>query len=232
MALNVSRRSRVSRTTAICCVASLAGALLVLNSAFVAGTVARPSVSLRGGVRNPSMMAEAEDSSALVKVTEDNIKTTAGVVAGLVGALFGGLWVGAAFFAASSYLVRKDDDVALALRGLSKGALESLNFAANMDGKYKVTGKIGEQVSGAVNSSLKPADKSNLDSAVKSVSDQVSGLDKEVGIKSTLGKFATQAGDLAATAVDKAVEFNSKNKVTDQIAAKVTELTKDKKPKA
>eukprot|EP00403_Amphidinium_massartii_P024635 CAMPEP_0178404734 /NCGR_PEP_ID=MMETSP0689_2-20121128/18040_1 /TAXON_ID=160604 /ORGANISM="Amphidinium massartii, Strain CS-259" /LENGTH=225 /DNA_ID=CAMNT_0020025735 /DNA_START=79 /DNA_END=756 /DNA_ORIENTATION=+ len=223
----MARRSRVPRVVSLCCLALAAAA---------AGTA---FVGLRAAPRVPSAtarMAEggasSSESAALVKIDDANVKATASVLAGIAGLLVGGIWIGAGLFAASSYAARREDDVGSALRGVSKTALEALNFASNMDGKYKVTDNLSKTVSSAAEKNLKPADKANLDSAVGTVTSSVGDLDKEVGIKGTLGNIVLSASDLAAQAVDKLLDFNEKNKVTDKLASQVSDLaSKAQSPK-
>ena len=119
---------------------------------------------------------------ALIAVTEESKLTTAGAITGLAGLLLGGVWVGAAGFAAGSYLARKkDDDVSKALNGIAGAGLEVLNFASNLNTKYEVTGKISSSFNDAVKSN--DTDLSALDG----VSSAVTNFDKDVGIQKTLG---------------------------------------------
>jgi len=226
----MARRSRVSRAASLCCLAVAALVGLTIYKA----TASAAFVGLRSTARNLGALgrqAEAkqgapqtEKSSALVKIDEENIKATGSVLAGLAGLLVGGLWIGAGLFAAASYAGRKDDDVGNALRGFSKSALEALNFTATMDSKYKVTDQVGKTVSTAVDKNLKEKDKETLNSAVSSVSGSVEDLDKEVGIKATLGSLVLTANDFSAQAVEKLLDFNEKNKVTDKLSEQVKGL--------
>ncbi|CAE8646425.1 unnamed protein product, partial [Polarella glacialis] len=95
--------------------------------------------------------AEKTSSMALVKVNEENSVTTAGVLGGLVGLFVGGVWVGGALFAASSYLARKkDDDLAAGLKGIAAGGLEALNYVDYLNVKYEVTDQVGSALSNAL----------------------------------------------------------------------------------
>mmetsp|Transcript_36299 Transcript_36299/g.85176 ORF Transcript_36299/g.85176 Transcript_36299/m.85176 type:complete len:228 (+) Transcript_36299:91-774(+) len=225
----MARRSRVPRAVSLCCLALAAAAS---GAAFVGLRSSPRALGATPRFAEGGAPAPAPESSALVKIDEDNVKATAGVLAGLAGLLVGGLWIGAGLFAASSYAARREDDVGAALRGVSRTALEALNFGANMDGKYQVTGSLSKTVASAAEKNLKPADKANIDSAVGSVSSSVEGLDKEIGIKDTLGNLTLTASDLAAQAVEKLLDFNAKNKVTDKIASQVSDLaSKAQSPK-
>mmetsp|Transcript_52912 Transcript_52912/g.97902 ORF Transcript_52912/g.97902 Transcript_52912/m.97902 type:complete len:239 (-) Transcript_52912:65-781(-) len=227
----MARRSRVSRAALLCCVAlaTLVGLTIykaAASSAFV-GLRSRTlgSISRQAEGKGKAAPAPAPESGgALVKIDEANVKATGSVLAGLAGLLVGGLWVGAGLFAAASYAGRKDDDVGKAIKGVSQTALEALNFTANMDSKYKVTDNLGKSVSSAVEKNVKSEDKATLDSAVNTVSGSVADLDKEVGIKATLGSIVLTATDLSAQAVEKLLDFNEKNKVTDKLAEQASNL--------
>merc|ERR1711920_385696 len=139
---------------------------------------------------------------------------------GVAGLLFGGVWIGAAVFAAASYVVRQEDnDVAKALKGVSGSALQVLNFGSYINDKYEVTGKVGGAIKGAVGEE----GAKTIDSVVESVK----SADKDIGIKDSLGKIATSAGDIANQAVEKAIETNKEYKLTDQIVEKVSDVTKN-----
>lgn len=201
---------------------------------FTSGTA--PTLGPRAAGRSVAALAEAAaapapaPSAALVKVTEQSTITTAGVLGGVVGLLLGGVWVGGALFTISSYLARqKDDDVAKALKGAASGSLEAINYAAYVNEKYTLTDKLGSAISSAVDSA-----KSNPETkeAVTTVSGVLNGageaiksFDKEVGIQATLGSILTAGGDLAAQALQKAIDLDKQYKITDQVKEKINEVT-------
>ncbi|CAE8610421.1 unnamed protein product [Polarella glacialis] len=171
--------------------------------------MAVPSMRPRPLVTSFSMEAEAapgQSSMALVKVDKENTMATAGVLAGVAGVLVGGVWLGGALFAATSYLVRKDDDLSKGLSGVATGSLEALNFVDYLSNKYEVTSKLGSALS---------------QGPLESVSDAITNFDKEVGIKDSLGGILLSGTDLAAQAVAKAMELNEEYRVTDQIKEKI-----------
>jgi len=214
--------------------AARSSGLTRLGVAAVVAIVGLQSVAFTGGIVSAAtgsrlaMRAEASPapapapapSSALVKVSEENVVTTAGVLGGLLGLWFGGLWLGAGLFAASSFAVRQDNDVSKAIKGLAANSLEALNFTASMNEKYAVTDQVGSKLSEAIES------EESVKSALKSAKGAIDSVDKDVGIKDTVGSLLTSASNLAATAVDKAIEVNDKYKVTDQLTEKVKEATK------
>lgn len=210
-------------------------ALLVFQSmgAFAAG--ARGAPPARGAVVAHAEAAPSPapgSSVALVKVSEENKMTTASVVGGLAGLWFGGLWLGAGLFAAATFLTRndKDSDVSKALTGVTGAGLEVVNFAAGIEAKYEITGKIGGAFSDALDSAKANPDTkvvaepvSNL---VQGVGDAISSVDEDVGIKDTLGSLASSASELAYTATTTVTDLNDKYKVTDKIKEKIDEVTK------
>jgi hypothetical protein len=221
MAFSKSGRSH-RRGAALLAVALGAPALM----AFTGGFAAAPHMRLH---ESTVIMEAGETSSsvALVKVNEQNSITTAGVIGGLAGLLVGGVWVGGALFAVSSYLARKkEDDVAAGLKGVAAGGLEALNFVDYLNNKYEVTGKLGSAISGALESATSGSDsKDSVNGFLSSAKTAIENFDKDVGIKDTLGGILTAGSELAAQAIDKAVELNKEYKLTDQLADKIKEAT-------
>mmetsp|Transcript_23895 Transcript_23895/g.75739 ORF Transcript_23895/g.75739 Transcript_23895/m.75739 type:complete len:251 (-) Transcript_23895:69-821(-) len=216
----------------------LAGALArACSGAFVAGTAAGPATRMARPIRaEPEKAAPAPapaPSSALVVINEETKATTVSVLGGLVGLLVGGVWIGAAAFAATAYLSRReDDDIAKALKGIAGGALEALNYGASLNEKYEVTGKVGSALTDALENAKKNPDAkqtiSSITSAADGVANAVKNFDQEVGIKDSLGSLATTASESAFKAVDKAVDLEKEYKVTDQLKQKIEDATKSK----
>jgi len=177
---------------------------------------------------SPAPSPAPSSSVALVKVNDENSITTAGVLAGVAGLLVGGIWVGGALFAASSFVARKkDDDLANALKGISASGLEAVNYVDYLNQKYEVTSGVGSALSNAVKSagsSTGSGEASNsVAGFVDSTAEAISSFDTEVGIKDTLGGLLTAGGELASQAVGKVVELNEQYRVTDQIKEKIDE---------
>jgi len=208
------------RSTALARVGALAAGagLLAAGTSFVAGGVAPKA--LRGHV---AVFAEKDDapkeSTALVAITEDNKVTAASVIGGVAGLLVGGVWVGAALFAATAFLARQDNDASKALKGTAGGALEALNFGSYLNERYEVTGKVG----GAISDAVEKTDSKDAKNILATVKKTVADADKELNFKSTVGSLATSASDFAAQAVGKASELNEKYQITDQIGSKINE---------
>jgi len=168
-------------------------------------------------------------SVALVKVTEESAITTAGVLGGVVGLLLGGVWVGGALFATTSYLAkREDDDIAKAFKGVASSGLEALNFGAYLNDKYEVTGSLGSAITNAVDSAKQNESTkesvTTVTSALDGVKEAIDTFDKDVGIKDTFGTILTSGTDLAFQAVDKVIKLNEEYKVTDKIVEKFEEV--------
>jgi len=216
------RGRRAARRGALALAAIAAGTRL----AFVGGTVGSPKAALRGAV---SVQAEESGSSsvALVKVTEENTRTTAGLIGGVVGLLTGGVWVGAGLFAVTSYLTRKDDDVSTVLKSTSASALEVLNFGSYLNDKYSVTSGVGDAFNKVLEDN--PETKKRVDGVFEGVAEAYESVDKDIGIKDSLGTILTSGGELASQAVEKVIEINEKYKITDQVTDKVNELVEKAK---
>lgn len=228
------RRSGLARLGLLTAAAGLAMLLRGNDSAaaFTGATVGRRAAFDRVAALAESEAAPAPggDSMALVKVTDENAKTTASLVGGALGLLLGGVWVGGALFAATSYLTRKeDDDISKALKGVASAGLEAINFGAAMNDKYTVTGKIGGAFTDVVSKAKTDSTKDTFAQAegvVDNIKGAIKSVDDDIGIKDTIGTLATSASDLAYQAVDKVVDLEKQYKVTDQIKEKIDEVTK------
>jgi hypothetical protein len=210
------------------------------EDAFTSGSYAQPlrpralrsNLVQRGAEEAAAPAAPAPSPSvALVKVTDESAMTTASVLGGVLGLLVGGVWVGGAAFAAASFFARKQDsDLATGLKGVAASGLEALNFGAYLNDKYEVTGSVGSSFSSVIDNA-KTADNtkeaaSTVSGILSGVGEAIDSVDKDVGIKDTIGTVLMSGSELAASAVDKAFELNEQYKVTDQIVEKITEATK------
>jgi len=233
----MAKSSRV--LTAVVLVAAL-GLTYLASTAFVTGASSnRPSLRARVVVRAEEAAKakepeaakakepEKSGSSALVVISEESKVTAASVLPGIAGLLlFKSLFVAVPLFAAASYVVRQDNDLAKSLKGIAATGLEALNFGGSLNEKYEVTGKIGS----SFNENVKKlnGEKGSVSEVVEKVQTAASNLDKEVGIKDSVGNILTEGSNLAAQAVEKVVDLNKEYKVTDQIKEKVDEVTKKK----
>jgi len=166
-------------------------------------------------------------SVALVNVNEENKLTTASLIGGVAGLLVGGLWVGVGLFAAASYLSRNDtsSDVSKVLTGISGAGLEAVNFAAGVESKYEVTGKVGDVFSDALESAKKKPKQKVVARSMSTFANAVGGylhsVDKDMGVKDALGDFLTAASEIAYSTVASVVEFSHKYNVTDRIKERI-----------
>lgn len=127
--------TRRARRPLLALAAAAVIALLVMSSGLHAFVGVPPRAAAHVVVR----AAEGE-SRVLVEVTEESVATAAGIVGGTAGFLLGGLWMAVPMLALSSYVTRRpDDDLGVALKGIAKAALETLNFLHMLDQKYAVS---------------------------------------------------------------------------------------------
>jgi hypothetical protein len=219
--------ARAQRGVALLAVVLGSPALVAFTS--VAAPAAQPRlnsvVSLYAEEAAASPGPAPSSSVALVKVNEENAITGAGTLAGVAGLLLGGIWIGGAFFTIASYLARKkDDDVSKALQGLATSGIEAINFVANLNDKYEVTGKIGSAIKEKLDSASAGDNKetaSSVSKVLSTVTESIESFDKDVGIKDTLGSILTAGSELSAKALDKVVELDKQYKVTEQLKEKI-----------
>eukprot|EP00933_Yihiella_yeosuensis_P016981 TRINITY_DN14331_c0_g2_i1.p1 TRINITY_DN14331_c0_g2~~TRINITY_DN14331_c0_g2_i1.p1 ORF type:complete len:238 (+),score=57.04 TRINITY_DN14331_c0_g2_i1:107-820(+) len=233
--MTFSRSSRANRRHGAILITAVVLAVPALV-AFTGGAAPLTRIH-RSRVTTSAEGSQSSTSTALVKVTEESTVATAGVLAGVAGLVLGGVWVGGALFAASSYLARKDDDLSKGLRGVSEASLQALNFVDYLNNKYEVTAKAGSAVTDALKSSgsssstsgTTTTDSVDVAGAFRSVGDAIQDFDKEVGLKDTLGSIIISSGDLAYQAVDKVIELEKEYKLTDQLKAKIDDLNAEVK---
>lgn len=162
----------------------------------------------------------------LIKVTEENKVTTAGVLGSAAGFLLGGMWVAVPLFALSSYMVRRsNDNLAVALKGIANAGLETLNFAHMLDKKYAVTDSMGRKLEEAVIHGKSNPDTKEAAGRVGTFRDTILSFNKDGGITDKLGSVVTAAGDLASRIVEKLFELNHQCKYTDQLETKLRQAT-------
>lgn len=210
-------------------VALCLGLLYAASSyAFVSGfnqSTVHPS---RGSTR-VGMRFQGEDSTALVKVNEENTLIAASIIPGAVGLILGhSVWLAAGLFVAGAYCARQQGDIADGLKGTSEVSLGLINFGANIVEKYAV----GDKISSAFNSAM---EKSGNENAAKTINDALGNVkstfddvDQEVGIANTLGTFVGTAGELASKAANKVVKLNDEYKLTDKIQEQLEQVTAKK----
>lgn len=186
-----------------------------------------------------SSAAPSDTSVGLVVVNEESKLTTSSILGFLAGVWVGGLWVGAALFATTAYLSRKDkkSDVSKALQGISGAGLDTLNFVVSLDSKYEFTSKLGNAARGALEAAKEKPDQKRL---AESVSDLVNRaevamteLDRDIGFKDTLGKALVSTSEMGYSAVTSMIsiaeDLNDSFKVTDIIQDAIGEPSRPSK---
>jgi len=178
--------------------------------------------------------SEKSEKAPLVRLSEENVQTTASLLGGVLGLLVGGVWVGAALFAATTYLTRREeDDISKALKGVARTGLEAINSVGDLNEQYKVSDQVGNSLSAAVQSAKEnPSTKdaaTAVSGAVEKAVDSVSKFDKEVDIKGTAGSLLTSASNTTYDAVEKVADLNKEYKVTDAVGKKLDEVNKEYK---
>jgi len=210
-------------------VALCLGLLYAASSyAFVSGFSQSTVHPSRGSTR-VGMRFQGEDSTALVKVNEENTLIAASIIPGAVGLILGhSVWLAAGLFVAGAYCARQQGDIADGLKGTSEVSLGLINFGANIVDKYA----IGDKISSAFNSAM---EKSGNENAAKTINDALGNVkstfddvDQEVGIANTLGTFVGTAGELASKAANKVVKLNDEYKLTDKIQEQLEQVTAKK----
>jgi len=175
--------------------------------------------------------SESENRAASVKLTDENVKTSASVLGGVFGLLVGGVWVGAILFFAASFLARREEDnITKTINDVARTALEAINSVGDLNEQYQVTDQVGSFLSDAVQSAKENPSTKDAATAVTGVIDKavdyVSNFDKEVDIKGTAGSLIISGSNAAADAVDKLAELAKEYKVTDAVGKKIDEVTK------
>eukprot|EP00929_Paragymnodinium_shiwhaense_P104312 TRINITY_DN6863_c0_g1_i1.p1 TRINITY_DN6863_c0_g1~~TRINITY_DN6863_c0_g1_i1.p1 ORF type:complete len:348 (+),score=88.61 TRINITY_DN6863_c0_g1_i1:107-1150(+) len=152
------------------------------------------------------------DQGEIIKLTEENIMTTAGLLGGLLGLFVGGFWLGAAVFASFSYMSReqKDNTFSKGLRGIARGTIEVLNYTAKMDEKYELTNKVGDGFTKVAEKAKQEKQTSGFGQFVSNMGEAMQAFDKDVGIMRTAGTITSSASDVAASALNKVVASASR----------------------
>eukprot|EP01041_Mallomonas_annulata_P013995 gene13995-29789_t len=166
-------------------------------------------------MRSTGIMKMSEEKStpetSMVPVDLDNIGTAAGVFGGVLGLILAGPFGGIALAAVAKYVSKKENESGEALRGLGKTIIESYNFLLKINGKYNLTDKATEVVSGAV-SSVGVSDSEALETVKKTYStttEKVKELNSEYDLVSKGKELVTAAATLSDAALEKVEELNA-----------------------
>jgi len=191
-------------------------------------------VSALGGSRVPlpaesTSASESSGKVSIVKQSEENVETFASLLGGVFGLWNGGLWVGAAFFAATAFLVRRQEgDTSKTIKGVVRSGLEVINYAGDLNEKYHVTDQVGSWLSDAVQIAKENPSTKDVATAVTSVFhqavDSVRKFDREVDIKSTAGSCIALASTAAADSVGTLIELGKEYAATNAIGKKIDKV--------
>lgn len=204
------------------------------DSDFVAGrpSLPPPRLALRAGPAASSRGGPV----TLIKVTPENIQTTASIIGGLAGYLLGGIWVGVGVFTVASYLARsggKDNKVTNAINGASASGLEAINYVAKVDHKYGFTSGIGRTVSTTLERAKRGPDKAFAFAAsdfLEGSAKAIESVDTELKVKDTVATVAVNASQVADRAVSRVVELNGEYNVVDRIKDRIDTEAKSTRP--
>lgn len=242
MAFTMPRRSRSPQFASV--LALLMGAGVAIGSAwctrgvtaFVVGGVSQlgcSRVPLRAEGTSASE-SEKKEKAPLVRLTDENVQNTASLLGGVVGLLVGGIWVGAALFAATTYFSRRpEDDISKAINGVARTGLEAINGAGDLNAEYQVTDQVGSSLSGAVQSAKEnPSTKDAAEAvtgAIDTAVDSFTKFEKEVDVKGSASNLLNSVTSVTYDAVDKVAELDKEYKVTDAVGKKLDEVNKELK---
>ena len=145
----------------------------------------------------------------LVPLEKTNIENAAAVTGGIVGLAIGGPIFALILAAISNYVVKKDNDAGVALRGFGKTVIEAYNYLTTLNGKYDLTGSASNAVSKAV-SSVESEDLQKVKSTVDTTVSKVSEINKEFDFVTKAKQALIAAGTLSDAALEKVEELNVK----------------------
>jgi len=172
---------------------------------------------------------EPSGKAPLVKLSQENVQTTASLLGGVLGLLVGGVWVGAILFAATTYLSRREeDDIANAINGVARTGLEAINSVGDLNQEYQVTEQVGSSLAGVVKSAKENPDTKDaataVTGAIDSVVESATKFDKDVDIKGSAGAAIGSVTSVTYEAVDKAVELGKDLGIADKLGEVDKEL--------
>ena len=152
------------------------------------------------------------DRFDLIPLEKKNVENASAVTTGFLGFVIVGP-VGAIILAAiANYAAKKDSDLGVALQGIGKTVIESVNYLKKLNSKYELTDKAADSVSKAV-SSISETDSevmSTIKTTVGTVVEKVQQLDKEYDLVSKGSMALDAASNLSDIALEKVDELNKK----------------------
>merc|ERR1719502_993046 len=88
----------------------------------------------------------SEESTALVPVNDETIKTASAVSAGGAGLVLGGPVLALVTSVLGNYAAKQEGEVGEVVRGVGKVSLDVYNFLLKLNGKYDVSDKAGAAI--------------------------------------------------------------------------------------
>jgi len=166
----------------------------------------------------------AEESSSMIPVNEDSIKTSSSVVGGLAGFYVGGLPTAVIGTLGLTYVADQENEVGEAVRGLGQVSLQVWNVALSLNDKYKVTDRVKDAASDAFNKAKENDEKgtiAKIDETVSSATSKFDELNKEYDLGTQAKKLLATTATFSNKAIEKAIELNKENDYTGKLASAV-----------
>jgi hypothetical protein len=154
------------------------------------------------------------ENTELVPIEKTTIANAAAVTGGIVGLALGGPIIALFLAAVSNYVVKKDNDAGVALRGFGKVVIESYNYLTTVNNKYDLTSKATESLKSTV--SKASSENESLDQVTKTLDStvtKVSEINKEFDLVTKAKQALVAAGTLSDAAFEKVDELNVKVRI-------------------
>lgn len=165
--------------------------------------------------------APAEPAGALVPIKEETVEFTAGILGGLAGFAVGGPVLGAIGAAVANYASKTDQEVGEVVSAVSKAAIETWNYLAQLDAKYEVLTKAKSSLEDALEKVKKqdnvdPETIEKVEKALASTTAKITDINEEYDLVGAATTALGVIGDLVEKAVGKAGELNSEYDLTSK----------------
>ncbi|CAM9482217.1 unnamed protein product [Chrysoparadoxa australica] len=180
-------------------------------------TVTPPTVTPPKAVSTPP---KEPAKAAIVQATTENVEFSAGVVGGLAGFLVGGPFLGAILAGITNYSSKQENEVGVAVRGVSTAALEVYNFLANFSAKYDLGSKTADVVDDTLTKIKKSGDADTIEkveTTLKTTFSKAKELSNEYDLVAKGKQALGVAAELSDTAIEKTKELEKEYKVTDKV---------------
>jgi len=198
---------------------SVAGVAAFAPATRLVAPAVRGASSLGRRTETVRFMAE-EESSELVPVNPDTIKTSTAVVAGIAGFVLGGPVFAGIFAAGANYVATKENEFGEVATGVGQVSLQLYNFVLKLNGKYDLTGKASD-AAGSAFSELKSKDENDVlekvEGALKTVSTSLGDLNSEYDLGDKAKDLLKKADSASVAAIDKGIEFSKEKELGSKV---------------